>query len=61
MKLNHDDTGKSQVIVTGTKQVIPIHNLENRNYLYPDGHRMTHQMRWLKGSIESGLESDIAA
>ena len=34
---------------------------ENLNYLYPNGHRMTHQMRWFKGSRDRGLKSDIAA
>ena len=31
------------------------------SYLYPDGHRMTHQMRWYKGSRDRGLRSDMAA
>ena len=34
---------------------------ENRNYLYPNGHRITHQMRWFKGSRDRCLRSDIAA
>ena len=34
---------------------------ENLNYLYPNGHRMTHQMRWYKGSRDRGLRPDIAA
>ena len=34
---------------------------ENYNYLYPNGHRMTNQMRWFKGSHDRGLSSDIAA
>ena len=34
---------------------------ENLNYLYPNGHRITHQMRWFKGSRDRGLASDIAA
>ena len=34
---------------------------ENLDYLYPNGHRMTNQMRWYKGSRERGLKSDIAA
>ena len=43
------------------EKVIPIQVIDNRNYLYPDGHRMTHQMRWFKGSRDRGLRSDIAA
>ena len=31
------------------------------DYLYPNGHRMTHQMRWYKGSRDRGLNSDMAA
>tara|TARA_B100000579_G_C22036621_1_gene490719 strand:- start:177 stop:356 length:180 start_codon:yes stop_codon:yes gene_type:complete len=34
---------------------------ERLSYLYPDGHRITPQMRWFKGSRERGLRSDIAA
>ena len=34
---------------------------EKLNYMYPNGHRMTHQMRWFKGSRDRGLKSDIAA
>ena len=33
---------------------------EKCNYLYPNGHRMTPQMRWLKGSRDRGLITDIA-
>tara|TARA_B100000700_G_scaffold310804_1_gene391812 strand:- start:324 stop:506 length:183 start_codon:yes stop_codon:yes gene_type:complete len=35
-----------------------IHNL---NYLYPNGHRTTPQMKWFKGSRDRGLKSDLAA
>ena len=31
------------------------------NYLYPNGHRKTLQMRWFKGSRDRSLRSDIAA
>ena len=34
---------------------------EKLNYLYPYGHRITHQMIWFKASRDNGLESDIAA
>tara|TARA_Y100001968_G_C18914866_1_gene507029 strand:+ start:74 stop:274 length:201 start_codon:yes stop_codon:yes gene_type:complete len=36
-------------------------NMENQRFLYPNGHRTTHQMRWFKGSRDRGLKSDIAA
>ena len=34
---------------------------DNLHYLYPNGHRITHQMRWFKGSRDRCLRSDIAA
>ena len=36
-------------------------SIENTNYLYPNGHRITHQMRWFKGSRDRCSRSDIAA
>ena len=61
MQLNENNADKSEEIINKNEKVIPIQAIENRNYLYPDGHRMTHQMRWFKGSLERGLKSDIAA
>ncbi len=43
------------------KKDVQIKVIEEFNYLYPNGHRMTNQMRWFKGSRERGLKSDIAA
>ena len=43
------------------QKVIPIQVIESRNYLYPDGHRITPQMRWFKGSCDRGLKHDIPA
>ena len=40
------------------EKVIPT---EKQNYLYPNGHRMTHQMRWFKVSRDRDLRSNIAA
>ncbi len=34
---------------------------EKLTYLYPNGHRITHQMRWFKDSIDSGFRDDITA
>ena len=34
---------------------------DNLNYLYPNGYRITHSMRLLKGILDIGLRSDIAA
>ena len=36
-------------------------SIENLEYLYPNGHRITHQMKWFKGSRYRGLRSDVAA
>ena len=38
-----------------------VSSIENLNYLYPNGPRITHQMRWFKGSRNRGLQSDTAA
>ena len=61
MQLNHNNPVSSQDNVDGDEKVIPIQAIENSNYLYPEGHRMTHQMRWFKGSRDRGLDPDIAA
>ena len=34
---------------------------EELNYIYPNGHSITHHMKWFKGSINRGFTSDIAA
>ena len=61
MQLNQNNTDKSKDIINKNEKVIPIQVIENSNYLYPDGHRMTPQMRWFKGSRDRGLKPDIAA
>ena len=61
MKSNQENTDKSQDIVNSNQKVIPGENIENFNYLYPNGHRITHQMRWFKGSRDRGCKPDIAA
>ena len=58
MKSNQGTADKFQEIVNRNEKVV---STENLNYLYPNGHRMTHQMRWFKGSRYRGLRSDIAA
>ena len=58
MKLNQNRIDNSQEIVSRNAKII---STENLHYLYPNGHRMTHQMRWLKGSFDRGLRSNIAA
>ena len=61
MELKQNNNDKSQDIINKNEKVIPIHAIENSHYLYPNGHRMTHQMRWFKGSRDRGLKSNIAA
>ena len=58
MKSNQDSLDNFQEIVNRNKKLVSTQNL---NYLYPNGHRMTHQMRWFKGSRDRGLSSDFAA
>ena len=61
MQFNQNNTDKFQDIINKNEKVIPIQAIDNNNYLYPYGHRMTHQMRWFKGSRDRGLKSNIAA
>ena len=59
MEFNQNKTDYSQDIIN--EKVITNETIENLNYLYPNGHRITHQMRWFKGSRNRGLSSDKAA
>ena len=59
--LNQNSNEKSQDIVKRNEYVNTSKFNENLNYLYPNGHRITHQMRWFKGSRNRGLNSDKAA
>ena len=61
MQLNQENTDNYQEVVSRNEKLIHIEASENSNYLYPNGHRMTHQMRWFKGSQNRCLKSDIAA
>tara|TARA_B100000579_G_C22761104_1_gene818990 strand:+ start:265 stop:441 length:177 start_codon:yes stop_codon:yes gene_type:complete len=58
MESSQNFIDNSQEIVNRNQKVISIENL---NYLYPNGHRMTNQMRWFKGSLDRGFKSNIAA
>ena len=58
MELNQNNTDDSKERVDRN---IKLSSTENLNYLYPNGHRITHQMRWFKGSRDRCLRSDIAA
>ena len=58
MESNQEKTHNSQDLANKN---LKGSNIENLKYLYPNGHRLTHQMRWFKGSRDRGLKSDIAA
>ncbi len=58
MKSDQNSIDDAEVIVNRNEKLI---STESFNYLYPNGHRMTHQMRWFKGSRYRGIRSDIAA
>ena len=58
METNQHLTDNDLEIVNKNEHILPTENL---NYLYPNGHRTTHQMMWFKDSCDRGLRSDIAA
>ncbi len=58
MESNQNSTGSFSEIVDRNESLIATTEL---NYLYPNGHRMTNQMRWFKGSRDRGLRSKFAA
>ena len=57
MKLNQKNIDTPDGIVSKYCENMDGENIDNFNYLYPNGHRMTHQMRWFKGSRDRGLKS----
>ena len=65
MQFNQNKTDYSQNIVNENEneneKMITSETIENLNYLYPNGHRITHQMRWFKGSRNRCFTSDKAA
>ena len=61
MQFKQNNNDNSQDIVTRNEKLTQSETTENLNYLYPNGHRITNQMRWYKGSRERGLRKDIAA
>ena len=58
MESNKNSNDNFQKIVNRHEKVI---STEKFNYLYPNGHRMPHQLRWLKGSRDRGLKSNKVA
>ena len=61
MQLNQKNIDEFQDIVNGNEKTILIGSHQNLNYLYPNGHRITHQMRWYKVSRDRGFRSNTAA
>tara|TARA_Y100001968_G_C19125304_1_gene603950 strand:+ start:211 stop:396 length:186 start_codon:yes stop_codon:yes gene_type:complete len=61
MEFNQNNIKYSKEFVNESKKIFEKDYLENLEYLYPNGHRITPQMRWFKGSRDRGLRSDIAA
>ena len=61
MKFNQSKVDNSHHEFDKNDKLINYDNIENLNYLYPNGHRVTNQMKWFKGSRDRGLSSDMAA
>ena len=61
MQLNQNSNDNSEDKFSRNQKFNLSENDDNHNYLYPNGHRITHQMRWFKGSRDRCLRSDIAA
>ena len=62
MEINQEHIDNYQDILNKPENSsLNLGNVDNLNYLYPNGHRMTHQMRWFKGSRDRGLQSNMAA
>ena len=61
MNPSQDIIGNSKEMIDAIKNSSKEKFSDNFKYLYPNGHRVTHQLRWYKGSRNRGLRSDIAA
>tara|TARA_Y100001968_G_C18833688_1_gene470285 strand:+ start:178 stop:363 length:186 start_codon:yes stop_codon:yes gene_type:complete len=61
MEFNQNNNDHSKEIMSKNKPIMQDNNIENLNYLYPNGHRITHQMRWYKGCRDKVFKSNIAA
>ena len=63
MIFNQRDLGKSLDLEKNNQKMSESDAIENLDYLYPNGHRITHQMRWFKVSRDIGLNfnSNITA
>tara|TARA_B100001029_G_C14604108_1_gene205496 strand:+ start:291 stop:476 length:186 start_codon:yes stop_codon:yes gene_type:complete len=59
MELIQNNTENSKNIVNKKEKFFSSIIDENLNYLYPNGHRITHQMRWLNIIRDKGNDFDI--
>ena len=57
MQLNQSNKDNYIDISDTNEKIFPSEKVENLNYLYPNGHRITHQMRWFKAIRKRGLVS----
>ena len=61
MKSNQNIVDDPKQIINGLKPLKKNEIYENVNYLYPNVHRITKQIRWFKGSRDRGFKSNMAA
>ena len=61
MKSNQNNTDNSCSKVITKEKFIFKDNIEDHNYLYPNGHRTTNQMKCFKVGKDIGLHTDIAS
>ena len=61
MELGLKNNENSKNIINEKEKTISNENMEKINYLYPNGHRITHQMKWFKSNRDRGFESDCVA
>ena len=61
MEFNRNNFDSFKEMVNEIKAFKERENLEKLNYLYPNASRLTHQIRWFKGSRDRGFKSDKAA
>ena len=61
MKPSENNTKSHKDIVDNGKKNPYLETTEDFNYLYPNGHRITHQMRWFKVVRDGFLAYDKPA
>tara|TARA_X000000368_G_C22731046_1_gene579501 strand:- start:300 stop:485 length:186 start_codon:yes stop_codon:yes gene_type:complete len=61
MELNQNNNDINQDLVDVVKADVKSQMNEDLNYLYPYGHRITHQMKCFKGIRDRDFEPDIVS